>query len=234
MSKPQMKYKTTVVRNPATKAIVPDRRSPHIVGLRIYNEDELVEFALGNNYIEGAKFELAKGIVKGVVEAERAIIQAGNAVRIDGWMKYVPILKGSVDAEKRTLTKNNKLLLRIKPLKAMKLTLDSFSWQCVDGEADKPSAPAPTITGAGTRGDGAGMVNIAGATLEVTGENLDSATAVELLDASGEVWQTVPATFADGKLTATLDFNGKPSDTGAVRVTTTGGSATFDVTYAEH
>ena len=104
----------------------------------------------------------------------------------------------------------------------------------MDGETDKPSAPTPTITGAGTRGDGEGMVNIAGATLEVTGENLDSATAVELLDASGEVWQTVPATFADGKLTATLDFNGKPSNNGKVRVTTAAGSATYDIVYAEH
>ena len=95
-------------------------------------------------------------------------------------------------------------------------------------------APTPTITGAGTRGDGDGMVNVSGATLDVTGENLEGATAVELLDANGEVWQTVPATFADGKLTATLDFNGKPSDTGAVRVTTSGGTATDNVVYAEH
>ena len=96
------------------------------------------------------------------------------------------------------------------------------------------AVPSPRITGAGTRGDGNGMVNVSGATLDVTGENLDSATEIELLDDAGEVWQTVPATCADGKLTATLDFNGKPSDNGAVRVTTAGGSATYDVVYAEH
>ncbi len=234
MGKVKMQYKTTVVRNPATKEIVADRRSPRIVGLRIYNEDELVKFSLDNNYIEGAKYELAKGIVKGVVEAERALILAGNAVRIDGWMKYVPILRGSVDAEKRTLTKDNKLILRIKPLKAMKLALDSFSWQCVDGEADTPTGPVPKITGAGTRGDDPGEVNVAGATLDVTGENLESATEIELLDDTGALWQTLSATFEDGKLTAGVDFGDKPSESGSLRVTTSGGTATFALRYAAH
>ena len=93
--------------------------------------------------------------------------------------------------------------------------------------------PAPTITSAGTRGDGDGFVNIAG-TLDVTGTNLDEATEIQLLRDSGEPWQTVQATYADGKLTAELDFQSKPCENGAVRVTTPGGSATYEVVYGDH
>ncbi|MCR5752948.1 MAG: hypothetical protein K6G91_13420 [Kiritimatiellae bacterium] len=100
--------------------------------------------------------------------------------------------------------------------------------------ATAPSEPAPTITGAGTRGDDPGEVNVAGATLDVTGEHLEGATAIELLNDVGEVWQTLPATYADGKLTAGLDFGEKPCDTGALRVTTAGGTATFPIRYAAH
>ncbi len=97
-----------------------------------------------------------------------------------------------------------------------------------------PAPPAPTITGAKTQGDEDDHVNVSGGTLDVTGENLETATAIELLNASGELWQTVNATYADGKLTAELEFEDRPSATGAVRVTTAGGSATHNVSYSSH
>ena len=114
--KTKMQYRTSPMTNLRSGQTSATKRRPHIVNVRMYNEDELVRFALDNNYIEGAKYELAKGIVKGVVEAERALISAGNAVRIDGWMKYEPRLKGSVDAEKRTLSKSNTLIIGIRAL----------------------------------------------------------------------------------------------------------------------
>ena len=48
------------------------------------------------------------------------------------------------------------------------------------------------------------------------------------------MWQRVPATYADGMLTAQLDFLDKPSETGAVQVVTFGGSATRNVRYENH
>ena len=54
------------------------------------------------------------------------------------------------------------------------------------------------------------------------------------LSVSDELWQTVEATYADGKLTAELEFEDRPSATGAVRVTTAGGSATHNVSYSSH
>jgi len=92
----------------------------------------------------------------------------------------------------------------------------------------------PRITSAMTRGDGEGEVNVSGATLDVKGEDIETATAVDLLDSAGEQWQTVPATYADGMLTAWLDFRERPSETGAVRVTTISGSATYNVIYGNH
>ena len=143
MSKVKLQYKTAVMKDSATKQVIPDKRRPYIANLRIYNLDELVKFALDNNYIEGAKYELAKGIVKGAIEAERALILAGNAVSIDNWVKYEPRLKGSVSADKRTLTKDNGLVVGISALKELKLPLDTFSWQCVDPDLDPDPEPTP-------------------------------------------------------------------------------------------
>ena len=103
-----------------------------------------------------------------------------------------------------------------------------------------PVVPEPTITGAKTRGESEGSVNIAGGILDVVGANLETATAVELhsdTQPTGEasLWQTLPATYADGKLTTgELDFDEKPSDGGFVRVATAGGSALYPITYCAH
>ena len=103
-----------------------------------------------------------------------------------------------------------------------------------------PVVPEPTITGAKTRGESEGSVNIAGGILDVVGANLETATAVELhsdTQPTGEasLWQTLPATYADGKLTTgELDFDEKPSDGGFVRVETAGGSALYPITYCAH
>ena len=172
MGKVKLQYKTAAMRD-AAKQIIQDRRRPYITGLRIYNIDELVKFALDNNYIEGAKYELAKGILKGAVEAERALVNAGNAVAIDGWVKYEPRLKGSVSNDTRALTKDNSLVMGITALKELKLTLDTFSWQLAD-EGFKPTPPDPdpepepepepgpaplVLTSATTEGMDAGQVN---------------------------------------------------------------------------
>ena len=93
--------------------------------------------------------------------------------------------------------------------------------------------PQPTITSAGTRGDGDGFVNATG-TLDVVGENLETATEIQLLRDSGEVWQRVPATYFEGALTAWLEFPHRPCENGAVRVITFGGSATYEVVYGNH
>ena len=103
-----------------------------------------------------------------------------------------------------------------------------------------PVVPEPTITGAKTRGESEGSVHIAGGILDVVGANLETATAVELhsdTQPTGEasLWQTLPATYADGKLTTgELDFDEKPSDGGFVRVETAGGSALYPITYCAH
>ena len=93
--------------------------------------------------------------------------------------------------------------------------------------------PQPTITRAGTRGDGDGFVNATG-TLDVVGENLETATEIQLLRDSGELWQRVPATYFEGALTAVLDLPDPPCANGMVRVSTLGGSATYEVAYGDH
>ena len=84
--KADMQFKTQSIRNLKTGLEDTKKRTPRLANVKCYNLDALVEFALDNNYIEGAKYELAKGIVKGVIEAQRALVKMGNAVGIDGWV----------------------------------------------------------------------------------------------------------------------------------------------------
>ena len=114
-------------------------------------------------------------------------------------------------------------------------TIESTMVEATKAEAS--SGETPTITGAKTRGESEGSVNIAGGILDVVGQNLETATAVELWSdgATPALWQTVPATYADGKLTTgELDYDDKPSDGGTVRVTTAGGTASYAITYCAH
>ena len=100
-----------------------------------------------------------------------------------------------------------------------------------------PVVPVPTITGVKTQGDEDCTVNTDGGVLEVTGTNLDTATAVGLYVDGEEptLWQTVPVTYADGKLTSDeLSLGEAPGANGFVRVTTAGGSDDFDVHYTAH
>ena len=91
--------------------------------------------------------------------------------------------------------------------------------------------PAPTITGAHSEGKADGHVRCNGESLIVEGANLDTATQVELLDMNGDVFLTADATYADGKLTTEgISFADFPAD-GSIRVTTAGGSATYEVVY---
>ena len=70
-----------------------------------------------------------------------------------------------------------------------------------------------------------------GESLIVEGANLDTATKVDLLDMNGDMFTTADATYADGKLTTEgISFAEPPAD-GSIRVTTAGGSATYEVMY---
>jgi len=176
----------------------------------------------------------AIGLLESMIEG---VSRDGNPRSMDGFFKVSPVLKGRFEKIDSSYNpKENYVVVNVQLLRELK-PVDVSNWSFVNAtpSVGSPSEPAPTITGAGTRGDDPGEVNVAGATLDVTGENLEGATQIELLDDSGSLWQTVAATYADGKLsTASLYFPEKPSVTGAVRVTTPAGTATFDVTYEEH
>ena len=98
---------------------------------------------------------------------------------------------------------------------------------------EDPVPPAPTITSAHGANSVEGHVNCGGEDLIVEGENLETATQVELLDEVGEVFHTAAATYADGKLTAYIGTENNPQE-GSIRVTTAGGSATYEVVYGNH
>ena len=111
----------------------------------------------------------------------------------------------------------------------------SKSVTIVAGEEPGPAAEPPRITGAHSEGESDGEVNCGGAPLYVEGDNLETVTQVELLDESGEVFHTVSATYADDLLTTEdIEDVSRVPQHGSIRVTTAGGSDTYDVAYGNH
>ena len=197
----------------------------------------VVQEALQMNYVPAYSPTQVKACAIGLLESMIAgVSRDGNPRSVDGFFKVTPVLKGRFDKVDSSFDKKaNSVVAHIQLLHELK-PVDVRNWSFVNAtqSADTPTGPAPTITGAGPRGDDPGEVNVAGATLEVTGENLESATQIELLDDAGALWQTLNATYSDGKLTAGVDFGSQPSQYGSLRVTTSGGTATFPIRYASH
>lgn len=193
--KADMQFKTQPIRNLKTGLVDTRKRKARLANVKSYNLDALVEFSLDNNYIEGAKYELAKGIVKGVIEAERALVKMGNAVSIDGWVKLEPRLKGSVDAKKRQITSDNQIIVGVTALKEMKLSLGDFSFRCIDDDL-KDDATGPVIEYAYSAGHEDDRTHIhydEANTLYIVGRNLSGAAVkVSYTDSDGDVNIDVP------------------------------------------
>ena len=92
----------------------------------------------------------------------------------------------------------------------------------------------PRITSAHSENTEDNHVNCGGEDMIVEGENLDTATQIEMLDGEGNVFHTVAATYADGKLTTGYIYLDSNPPEGSVRVTTAGGCATYEVVYDHH
>ena len=104
--------------------------------------------------------------------------------------------------------------------------------------------PAPTIDSAGTQGNEPGSIEAPGGVVEVRGSNLETATVIDLLVGEDgvpvedmDLWQSLTATYEEegGVLVTNDGVEGSaPQSSGAVRVTTAGGSATYPVQYSAH
>ena len=109
---------------------------------------------------------------------------------------------------------------------------------------DTPVVPAPTIDAAVTQGFEPGNIEAPGGVVEVSGSNLETATAIELLVGEDgtpveemELWKTLSATYdAEGEVLATNGVieDSAPQSFGMVRVTTAGGTAVYPVQYSVH
>ena len=243
--KANMPFKTQPIRNMKTGMEDTKKRTPRLVNVKSYNLDALVEFALDNNYIEGAKYELAKGIVKGIAEAQMELVRTGRSLTIDGWMKLEPRLEGSVDAVKRQLTAaKNRIKIKIRPLKGMKLALDDFSFRCIDDDL-KPKGEIPAIEylySAGHEDEHDAIYE--GAAFALKGTNLAAAAECELAfkDTNGKE-HTVSFANGDDNFAATDtlveisddtffgEIRGKCAEAGSVLDTAAG--VTAKLTFAD-
>ena len=243
--KTRLDFRTQPFLNQKTGKHHEKLRSLRLANVQNYDTDAVIRFALDNNYIEGAKYELAKGIVKGIAEAQMELVRTGRSLTIDGWMKLEPRLEGSVDAVKRQLTAaKNRIKIKIRPLKGMKLALDDFSFRCIDDDL-KPKGDVPAIEylySAGHEDEHDAMYE--GAAFALKGTNLATAAECELAfkDKNGKE-HTVTFASADGDFAATDtlveisddtffgEIRGKCAEAGSVLDTAAG--VTAKVTFAD-
>ena len=76
-------------------------------------------------------------------------------------------------------------------------------------------------------------VNLAGH-LEITGTNLETVTSALLQDEHGETFATVPVTYADGKLSGTVAYEGEFTGIGYVAISNSAGSDSRGVEFVRH
>ena len=98
---------------------------------------------------------------------------------------------------------------------------------------EDPPVGAPGIEEAQSTGQNPGVVNLHG-DLTVKGQNLETATAVELCDEHQEAFATVPVAWdaANGRLYAeAISYTGEAPGIGYLKVTTAGGTDTFGVEF---
>ena len=98
---------------------------------------------------------------------------------------------------------------------------------------EDPPVGRPGIEEAQSTGQNDGVVNLHG-DLTVKGQNLETATAVELCDEHQEAFATVPVAWdaANGRLYAqAISFTGEAPGVGYLKVTTAGGTDSFGVEF---
>ena len=143
-----MFYCVRTGHNPITKeaAFV-----PYIVDRKTLSLSEVVAYAKTAGYMRGQQKDL-EGLVNGFIEAMRDRAKAGYSIDVNDWFLVKGYLKGKLDETLR-LGANNSYCVRIKTKKELKLSLDDFSWTCVD--SDKPMH----ITGIFGTGGQSGVIN---------------------------------------------------------------------------
>lgn len=155
-----MFYCVRTGHNPITKeaAFV-----PYIVDRKTLSLSEVVAYAKTAGYMRGQQKDL-EGLVNGFIEAMRDRAKAGYSIDVNDWFLVKGYLKGKLDETQR-LGANNSYSVRIKTKKELKLSIDDFSWTCVDSEQRMH------ITGIFGTGGQSGVINPNGP-IVATGTNL--------------------------------------------------------------
>ena len=162
-----------------------------------------------------------EAVFLGDVDAAKITVNSNGLLQIDktGIAALASVTKAGFVVAKTIEVEGNTIVVESTMVEATKVAT--------------PPVAAPDISSAKTRGESEGSVNVSGGVLEVSGTNLETATAVELWS-SDALWQTVPVTYTEGKLVSgELDFENQP-ESGSVKVTTAGGTDTYAVTYCAH
>ena len=158
--KPKMYYCVRTTPNPITNEI---SFVPFVVERKTLSLSELVAYAKAAGYMRGQQKDL-EGLVNGFIEAMRDRAKEGYSIDMNDWFLVKGYLRGKLNDAQR-LGANNEYRVRIKTKKELKVSIDEFSWVCVDSE--KPMH----ITGIfGTAGQ-SGVINPNGA-IVANGTNL--------------------------------------------------------------
>ena len=151
-NKPKMYYRVRTTKNPFTKEAM---YIPHVVDRKTLSLSQIVEYAQTVGYMRGQQEDL-EGLANGLIEAMRDRAKAGYTIDVKDWFLIKGFLKGKLDETQR-LGANNSYCVRIKPKKDLNVSINDFTWVCVDSEAPM------RITGIYGTGGKSGMINPNGA-----------------------------------------------------------------------
>ncbi len=164
--KPKMYYCVRTSPHSVTKEPL---HVPYVVDRKTLNLSQVVEYAKTVGYMRGQQEDL-EGLVNGFIDAMRDRAKAGYSIDVNDWFLVRGYLRGTLDETQR-LGANNSYSVRIKTKKELKLSIDDFSWTCIDSETPM------RITGVYGTGGQSGIINPNGAIV---------ATGVHLASTSGD------------------------------------------------
>ena len=104
---------------------------PVIVDRQTYSLQQVVDYALKNNYLKGQREDII-GTIKAIFSTIKELDRQGIMVSLDGWLRFHSELNGEVDKETRRLSDANGYHMSVAALKKFQNKIADMDWENVD------------------------------------------------------------------------------------------------------
>ena len=174
--KPVLKYRLVQRTNPRTGQPI---AVPMVTGRQTIGLKQLVAAAKAGGYVRGQLQDL-EGLLKGFLECVQAQAKAGVSVNLDGWLIVSGTLRGQVGPNGE-LTAANSYHVTVTPTKDLRVPIENFTFERVDGPEVK--VVINTLTAEGASRDG---VLVPGTAFAATGKHLRLVAGDSIVASWGE------------------------------------------------